>query len=137
MSDDLEALPLDELRDAVARITVERLLPELLALPDDRLRDVLGEALARRLPYEPAPGTESRLFLAVRGPAPGRKTPAWRHPAVAAALPRLGARDGRGRLAYEGRCAACGTPLRADTALAACPVCGATDADLTVRPGSR
>ncbi|GII77366.1 hypothetical protein Sru01_23480 [Sphaerisporangium rufum] len=121
-ADTLRALTDDELRDTAARITAERLLPHLLALPDDALRDVLCATLAERAPYDHSPSREARLFLAVTGPAP-RKKQGWRHRAVAIALPRLDDRR-QGHLAFEGRCAGCATPLRADTAVAACPVCG-------------
>ncbi|MFG1948887.1 hypothetical protein [Nonomuraea sp. NPDC048826] len=129
-----EPLPLRELRDAVSRETVARLLPALLALPDDRLRDVLCGALADRAPYGHHPDRETRLFLAVPGPRPKRNAPAWRHRAVAIALPRLVEREKRGRLGFEGRCAACDTSLCADTASAVCPVCGVAESRLGRSP---
>ncbi|MEV4104866.1 hypothetical protein AB0J42_31885 [Nonomuraea sp. NPDC049649] len=118
---------LRELRDAVSRATVDRLLPHLLALPDDRLRDVLAEVLAGRFPYGHSARGEARLFLAVPGPAPKRKAPAWRHRAVARVL---GERKKRGRLAFEGRCAVCETLLCADAPLVVCPVCGGSETRL-------
>ncbi|GII05064.1 hypothetical protein [Planobispora takensis] len=124
-------LPSHELRAAVSRALAARLLPRLLALPDDRLRDVLCEALAERRPYDYSPGQETRIFLAVTGPAPKRKAPGWRHRAVAPSLPRLAARRRPGTLAYRGECPVCGTPLCADTGAAACPVCGTTEARLS------
>ncbi|MEV4116116.1 hypothetical protein [Nonomuraea sp. NPDC049695] len=133
----LRAMPLHELRDAVSRITVARLLPQLLALPDDVLRDVLCEVLAERAPYGHTPYREARLLLAVPGPTPERPAskdpaskngaPGWRHRAVGIALPHLGERKKRGRLAFEGRCAVCAAALCADTAQVACPVCGMTE----------
>ncbi|MEV0233509.1 hypothetical protein [Nonomuraea sp. NPDC050786] len=127
----LRAMALHELRDAVSRITVARLLPHLLALPDDVLRDVLCEALAERAPYGHTPYREARMLLAVPGPAPKRaasaEQSACRHRAVGIALPHLGERKKRGRLAFEGRCAICATALCADTARVACPVCGMTE----------